>query len=394
MFSNLPVYQNIGGVAYRPDLSKMNQLLIYLGEPQKKFKSIHIGGTNGKGSTAHMLSSIIQEAGYNVGLYTSPHIKDFRERICINNKLIEKGYITNFISEHKSYFESNRFSFFEMTVALAFSYFAYKQVDLAVIEVGMGGRLDATNILEPEISIITNIGLDHTKFLGNNLADIALEKAGIIKKGTPVVIGETQKETRLVFEKKALEMSAPIIFSDAQKKEIYNSDLNGIAQQKNIKTVVNSLKLLKDFRISKENIKEGLLRVVKNTSLKGRWQVINCSPFIILDIAHNVEAITYVTKQLSDLPREELHLVLGFVGDKSVYDILKLFPSDSKFYFSSPKLDRAFPLDQLEGVANELKLNFNLYSSVSKAFQSAKEKSRKKDIIFVGGSTFVLSEIL
>ena len=394
MFSNLPMYQNLGAVAYRPDLSRMNKLSSYLNEPQNKFKSIHIAGTNGKGSTAHMLSSIIQEAGYKVGLYTSPHLKEFRERITVDNIQIEKSYVTKFISEHKFFFTSNKFSFFEMTVGLAFYYFAYKKVDIAIIEVGMGGRLDATNILNPEVSIITNIGLDHTKFLGDNLLDIAFEKAGIIKQDTPVVIGETIKETKLVFQKKAIEMSAPIIFSDRKKTDNYNSDLKGIVQQKNIRTVVSALKFLKNYKITKKNIKDGLLNVIKNTSFRGRWQVIKKNPLIIFDVAHNVEAMTYVANQLLEFSSKELHLVLGFVGDKSVSEIINLFPVDSKFYFSSPMLDRAFPLEDLEILGKNLNLNFNIYPSVLKAFEAAKNKAKKNDIIFVGGSTFVLSEIL
>ena len=394
MFSNLPMYQNLGAVAYRPDLSRMNKLSSYLNEPQNKFKSIHIAGTNGKGSTAHMLSSIIQEAGYKVGLYTSPHLKEFRERITVDNIQIEKSYVTKFISEHKFFFTSNKFSFFEMTVGLAFYYFAYKKVDIAIIEVGMGGRLDATNILNPEVSIITNIGLDHTKFLGDNLLDIAFEKAGIIKQDTPVVIGETIKETKLVFQKKAIEMSAPIIFSDRKKTDNYNSDLKGIVQQKNIRTVVSALKFLKNYKITKKNIKDGLLNVIKNTSFRGRWQVIKKNPLIIFDVAHNVEAMTYVANQLLEFSSKELHLVLGFVGDKSVSEIINLFPVDSKFYFSSPMLDRAFPLEDLERLGKNLNLNFNIYPSVLKAFEAAKNKAKKNDIIFVGGSTFVLSEIL
>ncbi len=394
MFSNLPMYQNLGAVAYRPDLSRMNKLSSYLNEPQNKFKSIHIAGTNGKGSTAHMLSSIIQEAGYKVGLYTSPHLKEFRERITVDNIQIEKSYVTKFISEHKFFFTSNKFSFFEMTVGLAFYYFAYKKVDIAIIEVGMGGRLDATNILNPEVSIITNIGLDHTKFLGDNLSDIAFEKAGIIKQETPVVIGEAIKETKLVFQKKAIEMSAPIIFSDRKKTDNYNSDLKGIVQKKNIRTVVSALKFLKNYKITKKNIKDGLLNVIKNTSFRGRWQVIKKNPLIIFDVAHNVEAMTYVANQLLKFSSKELHLVLGFVEDKSVSEIINLFPLDSKFYFSSPMLDRAFPLEDLERLGKNLNLNFNIYPSVLKAFESAKNKAKKNDIIFVGGSTFVLSEIL
>jgi len=394
MFSNLPMYQNLGAVAYRPDLSRMNKLSSYLNEPQNKFKSIHIAGTNGKGSTAHMLSSIIQEAGYKVGLYTSPHLKEFRERITVDNIQIEKSYVTKFISEHKFFFTSNKFSFFEMTVGLAFYYFAYKKVDIAIIEVGMGGRLDATNILNPEVSIITNIGLDHTKFLGDNLSDIAFEKAGIIKQETPVVIGEAIKETKLVFQKKAIEMSAPIIFSDRKKTDNYNSDLKGIVQKKNIRTVVSALKFLKNYKITKKNIKDGLLNVIKNTSFRGRWQVIKKNPLIIFDVAHNVEAMTYVANQLLKFSSKELHLVLGFVEDKSVSEIINLFPLDSKFYFSSPMLDRAFPLEDLERLGKNLNLNFNIYPSVLKAFEAAKNKAKKNDIIFVGGSTFVLSEIL
>ena len=291
MLSQLPMYQKKGAQAYRPDLSKMEDFCKYLQYPQHNIKTIHIAGTNGKGSTTHMMASVLQEHGLKVGMYISPHLKDFRERIQINGKYIDKEYVVEFVKDHCSYFDSHSLSFFEMTVGMAFSYFSDKEVDFAVIEVGMGGRLDGTNLITPELSIITNVGLDHTQFLGDNLETIATEKAGIIKPRTPVIIGSTQSETQSVFRMKAKEMESEIIYADQQDTVHYESDLKGNYQKQNIQTIVTGLKNLKGFEIDEEKLKQGLMNVVTNTGIQGRWQILNHSPLIVADLAHNLSLI-------------------------------------------------------------------------------------------------------
>ena len=394
LFSQLPIYQQKGAVAYRPDLSRMQDFCNYLGNPEKKIKSVHVAGTNGKGSTSHMIASVLQESGYKVGLYTSPHLKDFRERIKISGSLIRKEYIVDFVSKHKPYFLDHSLSFFEMTVGLAFCYFEESQVDVAVVEVGMGGRLDGTNLLTPEVSVITNIGLDHVQFLGNNLAEIATEKAGIIKEGISVVIGETQPEIKAIFENVTKQLNAPILFADQEKTENHESDLKGSYQLNNIKTAVIALETLKGFEIKKDKIKQGLSKVILNTGLQGRWQVLGDSPKVIADVAHNKEGLKYVIPQISATPHENLHLVLGFVNDKSVEEILSLFPFAARYYLTQPEVPRAFPLENLALIATNLKLDFKSYYSVKEALLSAKANAKPEDLIYVGGSTFVVAEIL
>ena len=388
------MYQQKGAVAYRPDLSRMQDFCDYLGSPEKKIKSVHVAGTNGKGSTSHMIASVLQESGFKVGLYTSPHLKDFRERIKINGSLISKEYIVDFVSKHKPYFFDHSLSFFEMTVGLAFCYFEESQVDVAVVEVGMGGRLDGTNLLTPEVSVITNIGFDHMQFLGNNLAEIAAEKAGIIKEGISVVIGETHPETKAVFEKVAKQLNAPISFADQEQIENHESDLKGSYQFNNIKTAVIALETLKSFEIKTDKIRQGLSKVFLNTGLQGRWQVLGDAPKVIADVAHNKEGLKYVIPQISTTPHENLHLVLGFVNDKSVAEILSLFPSTAYYYLTQPKVPRAFPLENLALIATNLKLNFQSYYSVKEALFNAKANAKPEDLIYVGGSTFVVAEIL
>jgi len=388
------MYQQKGAVAYRPDLSRMQDFCDYLGNPEKKIKSVHVAGTNGKGSTSHMIASVIQESGFKVGLYTSPHLKDFRERIKISGSLISKEYIVDFVSKHKPYFLHHSLSFFEMTVGLAFCYFEESQVDVAVVEVGMGGRLDGTNLLTPEVSVITNIGLDHMQFLGNNLAEIAAEKAGIIKEGISVVIGETHPETKAVFEKVAKQLNAPISFADQEQIENHESDLKGSYQLNNIKTAVVALETLKCFEIKTNKIRQGLSKVILNTGLQGRWQVLGDAPKVIADIAHNKEGLKYVIPQISTTPHENLYLVLGFVNDKSVAEILSLFPSTAYYYLTQPEVPRAFPLENLALIATNLKLNFQSYYSVKEALFNAKANAKPEDLIYVGGSTFVVAEIL
>ena len=391
MLSQLPMYQQKGKQAYRPDLSRMGAFCSHLNSPEKKIKTIHIAGTNGKGSTAHMIASVLQEDGYRVGLYTSPHLRDFRERIKINGAFIEKQYIVKFIQNNLNYFDLTSLSFFEMTVGLAFSYFFDKKVDYAVIEVGMGGRLDGTNLILPELSIITNIGFDHTKFLGNTLLEIANEKAGIIKPKTPLVIGETHAKTKEVFIERAKMLNSQIIFADQQKFVGFSSDLKGSYQKKNIQTATIALLRLK---IELKIIKSGLMKVISNTGIQGRWQILANNPLTIADVAHNQEGLDYVIPQIKSQSYNKLHLVLGFVKDKAAEKLLKLFPENASFYFAAPKIPRALPIADLEKTSNKLNLNFKTFPTVAQAMSKAKLMARADDLIFVGGSTFVVAEIL
>ncbi|APD07289.1 dihydrofolate synthase [Flavobacteriaceae bacterium UJ101] len=394
MFAQLPMYQRKGQSAFKKDLTNSILLAEYLENPQHSFKAIHVGGTNGKGSTSHMLASVLQEAGYKVGLYTSPHLKDFRERIKVNGKVVSKDFVINFIKEHQSFFEKNQLSFFEMTVGMAFQYFKEQQVDVAIIEVGLGGRLDSTNIIQPIVSVITNISLDHVQMLGNSINSIAFEKAGIIKKNTPIIIGEKTDETETVFIQKAEKENAPIIFAeDLIPKHNFTSDLKGIYQQKNIRTALVTLdELSKTFQITSENVKNGLQNVIKNTSLLGRWQTLGENPKIICDTGHNVAGIQEIVKQLNSIKKRKLHLVLGFVNDKEIDEILKEFPNDAYYYFGEPNIPRKMLLEDLKKQVD--KPNTRYFSKISDAFLEAKNNATKEDVIFVGGSTFVVAEIL
>ena len=393
MFVQLPMYQNDGSTAFKKDLTNILALSKELGFPEQKFKSIHVAGTNGKGSTSHMLASILQEAGYKVGLYTSPHLKNFTERIRINGVEISEEKVTEFINGNKDFLEQQKMSFFEMTVGLAFDYFASEKVDIAIIEVGLGGRLDSTNSITPEVAVITNIGLDHTQFLGETLPEIAFEKAGIIKKNIPVVIGEEQAAVKSVFIAKAAKEGAPIYFaSDAS--ETYISDLVGDYQIQNSKTAVAAIKILKGYQVSKENIKNGLLNVVKNTNLKGRWQVLQEHPKVICDTAHNKEGLAIVLNQLKKQPFKKLHIVLGVVADKKLETILPLFPSSADYYFCKPAISRGLSEAVLEANAKKFDLVGKKYSSVKLALKSALLNANQQDIIYVGGSTFVVAEII
>ena len=393
MFVQLPMYQNDGSIAFKKDLTNILALSKELGFPEQKFKSIHVAGTNGKGSTSHMIASILQEAGYKVGLYTSPHLKNFTERIRINGVEISEEKVTEFINGNKDFLEQQKMSFFEMTVGLAFDYFASEKVDIAIIEVGLGGRLDSTNSITPEVAVITNIGLDHTQFLGETLPEIAFEKAGIIKKNIPVVIGEEQAAVKSVFIAKAAKESAPIYFaSDAS--ESYLSDLLGDYQIQNSKTAVAAIKILKGYQVSKENIKNGLLNVVKNTNLKGRWQVLQEHPKVICDTAHNKEGLAIVLNQLKKQPFKKLHILLGVVADKKLETILPLFPSNAHYYFCKPAISRGLSEAILEANAKKFNLVGEKYSSVKLALKSALLNANQQDIIYVGGSTFVVAEII
>lgn len=396
MFSQLPMYQRQGKSAYKADLNNTLLLAKHLNNPENNFKSIHVAGTNGKGSTSHMLASVLQEVGYKVGLFTSPHLKDFRERIKINGALVSKAFVIDFIKQNKTFLESESLSFFEMTSGMAFEYFSKQEVDIAIIEVGLGGRLDSTNIITPQVSVITNIGLDHTQFLGNTLEAIAGEKAGIIKPHVPVVIGETQKETREVFKEFAKKNDSDIYFADKLVHEIYPSDLKGSYQQKNIKTVLQTLKVLSQgsFKISEEQIKSGLLQVVKNTGLQGRWQILQEHPKVICDTAHNTEGLKYVIKQLEEETYNNLHIVFGVVNDKDLNTILGILPKKATYYFCKPDVPRGMDENLLQAAFLSVGLRGESYLSVNEALKEAKMAANSRDLIYVGGSTFVVAEII
>ncbi|PKB17296.1 folylpolyglutamate synthase/dihydrofolate synthase family protein [Flavobacterium sp. 5] len=396
MFNQLPMYQLQGASAYKKDLTNVNLLANHLDNPEQKLKCIHVAGTNGKGSTSHMLASILQEAGYKVGLYTSPHLKDFRERIKINGIEISEEFVCDFVAQHKSFFEANDMSFFEMTVGLAFDYFVKEKVDIAIVEVGLGGRLDATNIITPLVSVITNIGIDHVQFLGNTLASIATEKAGIIKPEIPVVIGEYTPETKPVFSAKAEENKAEIYFASELISETYPSDLIGDYQQHNKKTVVQTFKILNEqtnFKISPESIKSGLLHVIKNTGLLGRWQQLGENPKVICDTAHNKNGLEIVLNQIQKETYSNLHIVLGVVNDKELDEVLPLFPKNATYYFCKPNIPRGLDATLLQEKALSFSLKGNKYDSVIEAYNSAKNNSTKEDFIYIGGSTFVVAEL-
>lgn len=396
LFSQLPMYQRVGQAAYRKDLHNIKLLADHLDHPEQKFKSIHIGGTNGKGSCSHMLASILQESGYKVGLYTSPHLKDFRERIRVNGQMISKAKVIDFVTKHKAFFETHNLSFFEMTVGLAFQTFAEEKVDIAVIEVGMGGRLDATNIIQPELCIITNIGFDHTQFLGDTRAKIAKEKAGIIKKEIPVVIGEIHMETKPVFQEVADQFSAPIYFAEEANYNSLDTDLKGIYQIKNQKTVQQAVRVLreKNWKIPDSAVKKGLANVIKNTGLQGRWQKLGSNPLWITDTAHNKEGIAYVAEQLSTIDYKSLFMVMGFVNDKDVKAIINLLPQEAKYYFSAPDIPRAKTVNELKAELKHIPIHQQYFPSLKTALTQAKTDANPKDLIFVGGSIFTVAELL
>ncbi len=395
MFNRLPMFQTQGKTALNNKLDNILAFTSVLGNPQTKFKSLHIAGTNGKGSSSSMLASILQEAGYKVGLYTSPHLKDFRERIKIDGKEIPEDYVVSFITKNKPFLEEYHLSFFEMTVGMAFSYFENEKVDIAVIEVGLGGRFDSTNIIIPEVSLITNISKDHTDILGDTLPKIAFEKAGIIKRNVPVVISEYQEETAPVFTAKAKEMNAPIIFANHIETSL-TTDLQGAYQEKNIKGVIAVTELLihQGWDITPENIAQGLLHVVHNTNLKGRWQTLGSYPTIVCDTGHNVGGLTYVMEQLKKQTYTHLHIVVGFVKEKDVNSVLELFPKEATYYFCSPAIARGLNVDTLKEIATAKGLQGERYSSVAEALNAAKAQALSTDFIFVGGSTFVVAEVV
>ena len=397
LFNQLPMYQLQGASAYKKDLTNVHLLMDYLGHPEEQLQCIHVAGTNGKGSSSHMLASVLQEAGYKVGLYTSPHLKDFRERIKINGMMIPEDFVCDFVNQHQSFFEANDMSFFEMSVGLAFDYFAKEKIDIAIIEVGMGGRLDATNIITPLVSVITNIGLDHTQFLGNTLVAIATEKAGIIKPQIPVVIGEYTPETQPVFLATANVNQSNLYFASDLITTTYPSDLIGDYQIHNKKTVIQTLTVLNQytaFQTNESHWKKGLSQVVKNTGLQGRWQQLGESPKIICDTAHNTHGLTIVLQQIQKEVFDSLHIVLGVVNDKDLNEVLPLFPKNAIYYFCKPNIPRGLDASILAQKASLYGLNGKIYNSVSVAYAQAKQNAQSSDFIYVGGSTFVVAEIL
>lgn len=395
MFSRLPMYQQQGASAYKKDLTNTLLLAGHLGNPERNLTAIHIAGTNGKGSVSNMLASVFQEAGYKTGLYTSPHLKDFRERIKINGQDIPEEFVCGFIAQNKAFFEAQQLSFFEMTVGLAFDYFVKEEVDIAIIETGMGGRLDSTNIITPLVSVITNIGFDHVQFLGNTEEAIAAEKAGIIKQGVPVVIGEYTAATKVVFERKAAQKVSDIYFASDEVQETYPSDLTGVYQEQNKKTVIKTIALLQErFAITEEHVKQGLLHVAANTGFKGRWQTVHEKPLAVCDTAHNSHGLKLVMGQVMDQLFDELRIIFGVVNDKDLDDVLPLLPKNAHYYFCRPDVPRGLDAQLLKNKGDEFGLNGNAYHSVTAAYEAALAESSEKDFIYIGGSTFVVAEIL
>ncbi|MBN2480304.1 MAG: bifunctional folylpolyglutamate synthase/dihydrofolate synthase [Bacteroidales bacterium] len=420
LLNQLPMYQRIGRAAYKSGLENTYRLDAYFGSPHRNFRTIHVAGTNGKGSVSHMLASVLQQSGYKVGLYTSPHLLDFRERIKINGKSISKKDVTEFVNHHKEFFDTLQVSFFEISVFMAFHFYHVRQVDVAVVEVGLGGRLDSTNIIIPEVSVITNIGKDHTELLGITFAKIAREKAGIIKSGVPVVIGESKKETRLIFKQLAEAVHAPIIFADVQYKVdssfiasdryqvfnikkgdvMYYHDLRcgllGRYQQKNIITVLAALEVLNEtgFYIPEKEIYNGISQVIKNTGLYGRWQVFSEKPAIICDTAHNTEGIQMVMQQIAGMPARKVHIIIGFVSDKNLRFIFRFLPSDAEYYFTRLSVPRTMDEKKLKDRALKQGLHGRDFSSVAEAFEAAGRESGPDDIILITGSTFCVADFL
>jgi dihydrofolate synthase/folylpolyglutamate synthase len=421
-----PMFQQVGSSAYKEGMENSFLIDKHLNHPHAKYKTIHVGGTNGKGSTSHLLASILQEAGYKTGLYTSPHLLDFRERIKVNGEMIDKAFIVDFFASNQAFFESIQPSFFELTTGMAFAFFAERNVDIAVIEVGLGGRLDCTNVITPVLSIITNISFDHTQLLGNTLTAIAREKAGIIKPGVPVVIGEAEGEVKKFFEAYKVSLQTPchpvlnLIQDHAGFPEKPDTDyqeivdlrfaasvmikdypglaceLRGWVQKKNTATVLSAINLLKKdvFSISKEAVYRGFRYVIKNTGLMGRWQVVGKNPEIVLDTGHNVAGIKYIVQQLQSEKYEQLHIIFGMVNDKDIVSVLALLPKNANYYFTRALIPRALDSGLLAEQAKKFGLQGQIFSTVSDAFSTAKQNAKEKDFIFVGGSTFVVADAL
>ncbi len=420
LFNHVPAYHRIGKAAYKNDLNNIIALDIFFGYPHKKYRTIHIAGTNGKGSVSHIVASVLQEAGYRTGLYTSPHLKDFRERIKVNNEMISEKEVVDFVANHQEIIESLEPSFFELSVAMAFDYFARCKVDVAVIEVGLGGRLDSTNIITPVLSVITNIGHDHLDILGDTLGKIASEKAGIMKKSIPVVISETHAEIEKIFLSKAAELDSLIYFADQRffcnleesgnqegerkfritdlinnRSKTGETVLGGDYQSKNIQAVYCVFDVLKaGFKISEENIATGIKNVIINTGLQGRWQVLANNPLTICDTGHNKEGLEYVINQIKRIPKSGLHIILGFVNDKDLKTVLPLFPTDAIYYFTKASIPRALDEEILKSEASKYNLMGESYTDVKSALQNARKKASQTDMIFIGGSTFIVAEVI
>lgn len=423
LMNQLPVYQKTGKSAYRGDLSNALQLDAHVGHAHQQFPSIHIAGTNGKGSVSSMLASVLQESGYRTGLFTSPHLLDFRERIRINGQCIDKKFVTEFVSRHHVFFQQLSPSFFEISVFLAFSYFASRDVDIAIIETGLGGRLDTTNIISPILTVITNIGMDHTQILGGTLEKIAREKAGIIKDTTPLVVGRTQVETLPIFTCEARKKQAPIYIADklyktvsvetsnnphpetsfttedqqTTQQQIWQSDLSGECQAENINTTLQSIELLREagYSIAKQAVQSGLQQVIRNTGLLGRWQTIASRPDVICDVAHNHDGLSRIMKAIEALTHPRKHLLLGFVDDKELDGLWSLLPKDCQIYLSAPSIERRMPLDKLLQQAEKKQVRISAhFGSVAEAYEKLREQCQPDDLLFVGGSTFMVSDLL
>lgn len=422
LYTHLPMYQRIGTAAYKEDITNTIKLCNYFDNPQNNFPSIHIAGTNGKGSTSHMLAAVLQESGYKVGLYTSPHLKSFTERIRINGIEINQDFVANFVENNKDLFSSFDPSFFEITVAMAFQYFSSEKVDVAVIETGLGGRLDSTNIITPILSVITNIGWDHQNLLGNTLEKIAFEKAGIIKKNVPVIIGEYQDEIVNVFTKKATAENSTIVFADnvwelEKREELIEgdhilqtftyknsseivqiqTDQLGIYQEHNCKTALVALEELKKMgfkKIADVSIQSGFKKITELTGLQGRWQILGKNPLVIADTAHNINALRYIVSQLENYNADKLRMIIGFVNDKNMEDILQILPRNAHYYFTQASIPRAMPVEELMNKASMIGLKGDSFTSTSQAFDQAKLEAGKNDLIFIGGSTFVVAELI
>ena len=416
LFTAAPLFQNIGAGAYKEGLSNTHLLDEHFGHPHEKFRTIHVGGTNGKGSTSHTLAAILQSQGYRVGLYTSPHLVDFRERIRVNGVMIPEKRVISFVEQERSFFEPLHPSFFELATALAFQYFAEQKIDVAVIEVGLGGRLDCTNIIHPDLSIITNISFDHIQFLGNTLPKIASEKAGIIKQGVPAIIGEAgEEDVRTVFEQEAEKVGTRLIFAEEEKELIsytysptqgytyqtktygeLHGQLSGFCQEKNTRTIlaaVNELNKI-SYGISTASVAKGMSQVCQLTGLMGRWQTISTNPLTICDTGHNVGGMQYITKQLKETPHQRLHIIIGMVNDKDVNTVLSMLPKDAVYYFTQASVKRAMPVEEFAQKAEKHDLHGNSYANVELAYRAAKQNAEKNDLIFVGGSTFIVADML
>lgn len=415
LFNSAPLFQNIGAGAYKEGLYNTKVLDEHFAHPHLSFKTIHVAGTNGKGSCSHTIASVLQEAGYKVGLYTSPHLVDFRERIRVNGKPISEQYVIDFVEHERAFFEPLHPSFFELTTAMAFKFFAGEKVDVAVIEVGLGGRLDCTNIITPDVSIITNISFDHVQFLGDTLAKIASEKAGIIKPNIPVVIGETTPETKPVFISKAEEQNAPIIFAEEQDEVmgecllakggfdyqtktfgLITAELGGLCQTKNTRTIIEALKQLigKGYRITRQNVADGFASVCKNTGLMGRWQKLSDKPKVICDTGHNVGGIQYIVKQLELQEYDNLRIVMGMVNDKDISTVLSMMPKHAVYYFTQASVKRAMPCRDFKAKAAGYGLEGDAYPTVRQAYEAALHDASQNDLVFVGGSSFIVADLL